>query len=76
MNRADLVPLVRSTVINAALAFEQHRGRGDLWRRVFKRAISDLPVKSGIHYRFLVRMSEQPRDMMEGVVRILNREAL
>ena len=75
MTRKDLIPLVKEAILEAALAYEIHNGKGDQWRRVFKRAVTALPVKAGLHYRFLVRMTEQDRASMDGVVRTLCRAA-
>jgi len=75
MTRKDLIPLVKEAIVDSALAYELHDGKGDQWRRVFKQAIVALPVKAGLHYRFLVRMAEQDRASMDGVVRTLSRAA-
>ena len=62
---------VRNVVINAALAYELHKGKGDQWRKVFKNELNALPVKAGKVYRFLVAMSEQKAESMDKVVRVL-----
>lgn len=76
MTHGELVPLVRATTIHAALAFALHEGKGDQWRKVFKDAIQALPVKAGKQYKFLVIMASQPKDAMERVTMVLNRERL
>jgi len=76
MNHAELVPLVRETVVESALAFELHKGKQDHWRRVFKQAIVALPVKAGKQYKFLVVMAEQTPKAMNRVVGVLCKERI
>ena len=73
MNNKELVPLVKTVVLNACLAYELHGHKGDQWRKVFKKAITELPTKAGLQYRFLVRMSEQSREAMDKVSLLLSR---
>ena len=73
MNKTELVPLVKTVVLNACLAYELHNHSGDRWRKIFKDAIQELPVKAGMQYRFLVRMSEQSREAMDKVSLLLSR---
>lgn len=64
----------RGTIIDAALAYELHDGKGEQWRVIFKNAINALPVKAGKVYKFLVAMSEQDRNQMKKMIRVLVNE--
>ncbi len=63
----DIKEDVKNIVLEACLAFELHEGKGEQWRLVFKRALNDLPVKSGRVYKFLVVMSTQSKEGMAKV---------
>lgn len=67
----DIKVDVKDAVLDAALAYELHQGKGEQWRLVFKKALNSLPVKTGRVYKFLVVMSTQSNEGMAGVSRTL-----
>jgi len=71
MPSKDIRGNVKEVVLNAALAFELHNGRGEQWRLVFRRALNALPVKAGREYKFLVAMADQSPAAMDKVVYVL-----
>jgi len=71
MPSKDIRGNVKEVVLNAALAFEIHNGRGEQWRLVFRRALNSLHTKAGREYKFLVAMADQSPAGMDKVVHVL-----